>query len=244
MREVFSHVKGEPAVLLLKPSITNMKKIKRISFDGSPNIGVFVANTENLAIVPPELPGREVEIIMQELEVELIRTTINESSVVGSLLAGNSNGLIVSNHALDSEIARLKKFAAVAKLPDKMTATGNLILANDSAAVVHPGLSKRAVEVIESTLKVKAVKATIAGLKTVGMAGIVTNKGLLVHPKISEPEVKLLEKVFNLPLEIGTVNFGSSLVGAALIANSKGYLAGSLTSGFELGRIEEALGFI
>jgi translation initiation factor 6 len=220
-----------------------MKRIKRMSFNGSPNIGVFVANTEALAIVPPEISQRDVEIIKQELKVEIIRTTIDESSVVGSLVAGNSNGLIISQYALDSEISKLEKFTKVAKLPEKMTAAGNLILANDYAAIVHPQLSKKAIDVINRTLKVKAVKGTIAGLKTVGAAGAATNRGLLVHPNVTEEEIKLLEKVFELPVDIGTVNLGSPLIGTALIANSKGYLAGSLTSGFELGRIEEALGF-
>jgi translation initiation factor 6 len=220
-----------------------MKRIKRMSFNGSPNIGVFVANTETLAIVPPEISQRDVEIIKQELKVEIIRTTIDESSVVGSLVAGNSNGLIISQYALDSEISKLEKFTKVAKLPEKMTAAGNLILANDYAAIVHPQLSKKAIDVINRTLKVKAVKGTIAGLKTVGAAGAATNRGLLVHPNVTEEEIKLLEKVFELPVDIGTVNLGSPLIGTALIANSKGYLAGSLTSGFELGRIEEALGF-
>lgn len=214
-----------------------------MSFNGSPNIGVFVANTEALAIVPPEISQRDVEIIKQELKVEIIRTTIDESSVVGSLVAGNSNGLIISQYALDSEISKLEKFTKVAKLPEKMTAAGNLILANDYAAIVHPQLSKKAIDVINRTLKVKAVKGTIAGLKTVGAAGAATNRGLLVHPNVTEEEIKLLEKVFELPVDIGTVNLGSPLIGTALIANSKGYLAGSLTSGFELGRIEEALGF-
>lgn len=217
---------------------------KRMSFNGSPNIGVFVANTEEIAVVPPEVSERDAEIIKQELKVEIIRTTIQESSVVGSLIAGNSHGLVVSQYALDSEISKLEEYTKVARLPDKMTAAGNLILANDYAAIVHPQLSKKAIEVINRTLKVKAVKGTIAGLKTVGTAGVATNKGLLVHPNITEEELKLLEKVFELPVDIGTVNLGSPLIGTALIANSKGYLAGSLTTGFELGRIEEALGFI
>jgi len=34
------------------------------------------------------------------------------------------------------------------------------------------------------------------------------------------------------------------LVGSGLIANSRGYLAGSETTGPELGRIEDALGYL
>ncbi|RLI16358.1 translation initiation factor IF-6, partial [Candidatus Bathyarchaeota archaeon] len=38
-------------------------------------------------------------------------------------------------------------------------------------------------------------------------------------------------------------NFGVPLIGAGLLANSKGYAAGAETTGYELGRIEEALRF-
>ncbi|OYV09323.1 MAG: translation initiation factor 6 [Methanosaeta sp. NSP1] len=51
-------------------------------------------------------------------------------------------------------------------------------------------------------------------------------------------------RVFGLPIDVGTVNMGSPLVGSGLLANSKGYLAGFETSGPELGRIEDALGFL
>ena len=39
-------------------------------------------------------------------------------------------------------------------------------------------------------------------------------------------------------------NFGFPFVKSGLIANSNGYLAGSRTTGIELGRIDEALGFL
>ena len=90
----------------------------------------------------------------------------------------------------------------------------------------------------------KVEKGTIGGLKTVGMAGVATNMGLLVHPRISEEEIAVLEKLFGLPVDVGTVNLGSPLVGSGVLANSKGYLAGIETSGPELGRIEDALGFL
>jgi len=39
------------------------------------------------------------------------------------------------------------------------------------------------------------------------------------------------------------VNFGIPLIGAALLANSKGFAVGAETTGPELGRIVDALGF-
>ena len=76
------------------------------------------------------------------------------------------------------------------------------------------------------------------------MAGIATNKGVLVHPKATQHEIGVIEDLFGLPVEIGTVNFGSPLVGSGLLANSNGYVAGLETTGPELGRIDDALGFL
>jgi translation initiation factor 6 len=117
-------------------------------------------------------------------------------------------------------------------------------LANDSAALVHPGLSEKACQRIAECMGVEVKQGTIGGLKTVGMTATATNKGILVHPRISEAEISLLEELFNLPVDVGTVNFSSPLVGSGLLANSFGYAAGMETSGPELGRIEDALGFM
>ena len=121
-----------------------------------------------------------------------------------------------------------------------------MILANDRAALVHPGLSVKACDAVAETLGVKVEKGTIGGLKTVGMAGVATNNGILVHPRVSEEEIAGVgaEELFELPVDVGTVNLGSPLVGSGVMANSRGYFAGKETTGPELGRIEDALGFL
>ena len=120
----------------------------------------------------------------------------------------------------------LREHGRATRLPSKNNAAGNVILVNDSAALVHPGLSGRACEAIEQTLGVRVEKGTIGGLKTVGMAGVATNKGLLVHPRVTEEEIAVLEELFGLPVDVGTVNLGSPLVGSGVLANSQGYFAG------------------
>ncbi len=47
-----------------------------------------------------------------------------------------------------------------------------------------------------------------------------------------------------MPADIGTINYGGPLVGSGLLANDHGYICGSDTSGPELGRIDQALGYI
>lgn len=219
---------------------------RKLTIGSSPVLGVFATVTDNVALVPIGTPRMTAEQIEEALSVRVMQTSIAGSFVVGSLVCGNCSGFVVSRYVYVEEIRSLQELGGinVQAIPDAMTAVGNIILANDTAAVVHPNLPDRAVKTIADALRVDVRRTTIAGLKTVGMAGVATNKGVLVHPRVSDAEIAILEDVFNLPVDIGTVNFGSPLIGSGLLANSAGYLAGADTTGPELGRIEDALGYI
>jgi translation initiation factor 6 len=93
-------------------------------------------------------------------------------------------------------------------------------------------------------LGVEVIHLTLGGVKTVGMAGVATNKGVIVHPRATERQIAILGEVAKVPVGTGSVNMGGALVGTGLLANEKGYLAGNATSGFELGRIEDVFGFL
>ncbi len=233
--------------------MTVMNALRRtFVIDDSPYIGIFAVCTESLLLLPAHVPERLVGELEQALKVRVIKAYIAEMSIVGCLAAGNSKGFVVSQYALESEIEQIKNSAfeygldcEISRLPDsdKITAAGNVILANDHVALVHPELTDEAVNVVKDTLDVEVYRGRIAGLKTVGMAAVVTNRGVLAHKNASHSELEFLEEIFQLPVEIGSVNFGVPLIGAALLANTKGYAAGVETTGVELGRIEEALGF-
>ena len=110
--------------------------------------------------------------------------------------------------------------------------------------MVHPDLGEKQIKMIQETLNVDVLRGTIAGLKTVGAAAVVTNKGLLCHPKTTNEEKKILEKHFEVPVEIGTANYGTPLIGACVIANKHGAVTGFTSTGIELGRIESGLNLI
>ena len=217
---------------------------KRLKIAGNSLIGVFARCTEKVVIVPHEAAEQDRLNLEAALKAEAIKMQISGASVLGSLIAANSSGFVVTHHAGNRDLEFLRRYGRASRLPARINAAGNVILVNDSAALVHPSLSTKACQTIEKTLGVAVEKGTIGGLKTVGMAAYATNRGLLVHPRITDSEIALLEKVFSLPIDVGTVNMGSPLVGSGLLANSKGYLAGYETSGPELGRIEDALGFL
>ncbi len=217
---------------------------KRLKIAGSALLGVFACCTEEAVLVPLETTPVSIRSLERHLGISPLKMTVAGGSVIGSLVCGNSRGFVLTPHASDEDLTRLSSRGRVARLPGKISAAGNVILANDTAALVHPGLSDRACESISRTLAVDVRRGTIGGLKTVGMTSSVTNRGVLAHPRLAEAELAELEDLFGLPVDVGTVNFGSPLVGSGILANGHGYVAGDETTGPELGRIEDALGFM
>lgn len=207
-------------------------------------LGVFATCTEEFIFVPYDTSDEIIADFENSLGVSAIRSSVGGSTIVGSMVRGNSNGIMVAGLVLDRELRKLRKHTKAARLSGELNAAGNLILANDTAALVHPDLSDKALVTIKKTLGVEAIRGTVGGLKTVGMAALATNKGVLVHPKATEAEIAVLEELFNLPVDIGTVNFGSPLIGSGILANSKGYVAGEDTTSPEISRIEDALGYV
>jgi len=211
---------------------------------GSPVLGVFASCNDELVFVPHDASSDTVKDLEESLGVVACRTSVSGSSVVGSLMCSNNNGVIVAGFILEKEIRAIRKHIKAARLTEELNAAGNLILANDTSALVNPDLSNKTIKMIEKTLGVEVKRGTLGGLKTVGMAGIASNKGVLVHPKSSPAEIALVEELFKLPVDIGTVNFGSPLVGSGILGNSKGYIVGLDTTGPEISRIEDALGYL
>jgi translation initiation factor 6 len=179
------------------------------------------------------------------LGVEATVVSIGGTRVVGTLLTANRTGIVVGDIATPDEVKAMKKTGLnVQLLEGRLNAAGNLILANDRAALVHPRLVKAQVQAIADTLGVEVEKGTVAGLHTVGSAAEVTERGLLAHPKVDDDEIEQLQDLFKVEVGIGTVNYGSPMIGAGIVANSKGAVFGTPSTGVEKGRVAEALGQI
>jgi len=214
-------------------------------FNENPNVGVLCRTNENVAFIQKRLTKKVKKKIISALDVTLVELSIADANIVGSLLTINSNGAIVTDliDAVDIKIIE-DQGLDVFVIEDKINAAGNDILINDTGALVHPHLKDETLKEIEDVLKVPVHRGTIGSLDIVGMAAVVTNKGLLCHPKVTPDEKRQLEKIFNVSVMIGTVNHGVPLIGSGLVANTKGAIVGNLTTGIELGRIEEALNFL
>lgn len=219
--------------------------IRRVNLAGNPNLGVSIAATEKLAIVPPNITPAMLDLIEESLDVEVVKTPISGSNLAGALACGNSKGFVVSQYAFDREIETIQdRGVEVERIPDRLTAVGNIVLANDSGAIVNPLLSDESVELISQVLDVEVERGSIAKFKITGAVAAATNNGVLLHPSASQEDIELVEKVLKTQADVGTVNNGTSLVGACTVATSKGVIVSLNTTGPELARIEETFGFL
>jgi len=222
----------------------NRKMERTITLAGDPNIGVFSRVLGTIAIIPPESPEDYKQALVTALSVDLVETTVQGSAIIGSLVAGNSRGIVMSGLATEAEIACLEKHRNILLLKESMNAAGNVIMVNDTFAAVHEDMPPDLAHEIGEFLEVEVIHLTLGGVKTVGMAGVATNKGIIVHPRATPHQIARLEEVAKIPVGTGTINMGSGLVGTGLLVNETGYIAGNATSGFELGRIEDIFGFL
>ncbi len=216
--------------------------VGRTLFRGSPYLGVYLRTGERATLVPPATPGPLEHDLARLLGVEVVRTTVFESEVVGALVAVNSHGVVVGDEPGERERAALERIGPVSVVRHRQNAMGNNVLANDHGAIVHPELPREAVDEIGRALRVPARPGTVAGLGTVGMAGAATNRGAIVHPKATEREVALLEEVLGVPVHRSTANFGVPIVGACLTANSRAFLVGRPTTPVEIVHLQDGFG--
>ncbi len=225
--------------------------IERLDFENSPYLGVYGLATDRVVLVREGLGEKKLKVLRDVLKVPLIETSIMKSRIIGIFAAGNSNAILLPWYVWDSELdhinASLKEYGIdmeVIPFRNILTALGNLILANDRAALVSAKFRREDVRAIEDALGVEVERGMIGDYHAVGSAGVVTNRGGLVHPEASDEELEWLRDLFKVDIYVGTANMGVPFVGSCMLANSKGVVVGHLTTGPEIVKIEEALGFL
>jgi len=218
----------------------------RAAFSGSTYVGVFARATDDCLLVRPDADEDLQADLSAELDVPVVPTTVGGSGTVGALAVGNADGILVSGRVRERErdVIESGTGLSVTELPGRINAAGNVVLANDQGAYVHPDLPRNAVQAVTDGLGIPVERGTLAGVQTVGTAAVATNDGVLCHPEATDEELDFLEELLGVPADIGTVNYGGPLVGSGLVANAHGFVVGQDTSGPELGRIESALGYI
>ena len=93
-------------------------------------------------------------------------------------------------------------------------------------------------ELIHDVLKVEVFRHNIASEPLVGSFCVANNSGALVHPNTKPAEQAELASLLQVQLCSGTVNQGSSVIGAGLIANDWIAFCGIDTTAPEISTVE------
>lgn len=220
--------------------------ITRLSLYGNPNIGAFLFATDKFVLVPPDVPQKFAEDISTTLKVPVNRTTICGSVLLGIFIAGNSKGVLVPHNAKDEEISFIESSTGlpVFQYNGKRNALGNMTLLNDTAALVGSRTDPELKTLISDHLGVDVYEGCIAGLSMPGVCAVINNKAMLCHPQITEEETSKLGEIFNIPINVSTVNCGFPYLRVGMVANSYGVVVGEATTGPEMAHIEMSLGLV
>jgi len=214
----------------------------KTDFRGDTNIGLYGFATDKYCFIGIH-DKKTQHKIKDILKVKVVSSMVFNMEFVSIFCAGTSDKIILPKITKEYELDEISKKFDVLVVDTKETALGNLIVMNDGGIILSPILKNFKKE-IESFFGLKSITMKIAGTNVIGKTAVATNKGCLLHSKATKSEIKKIEDALGVKADIGTVSYGSSFVGSGLIANSHGFVASSTTSGPELGRITEALGFL
>lgn len=209
---------------------------------------MFVRATDAYFLVPRLLQEKHVKVLHELFQVPALRLNVGNARVIGALVACNARGIVIPGQATEEEVSSLERQLDSAGLAGisvhlidaRDNALGNLVLANDAGCVVSPKLVDH-LDALEAALGVPATIFEYAGTDLVGSAGLINNKGGVVHPVASDPEIDVLTRHLRVPVDVSTANCGDPFIGACAAANAHGGVVGRETTGPELQRISEML---
>jgi translation initiation factor 6 len=220
--------------------------IARTDFEGDVNVGAFGIITDSYVFTSPNMSEKSMDIIERTFNLPLVQSTVATTDIVGIMSIANSNGILLPYTTTDDELEIIKQSSdvKVGWIESKMTALGNIILANNNGAICHPDFTAKARQKIADILDVEVVPGTIARLPIVGASTLATSKGAIIHPMATDKEISQVAQMLKVDVEVGTINRGSPYTRLGVLANADGMIAGSDSTGVEIAHISQVLGFI
>jgi len=214
-------------------------KFLRAKFYGDPNVGLYGLATDDYCLLGLE-PDKKILVKLEStLNSKIKSTTIAGTEFIGLFASGNRNGIVLPKIAEDFEIKKIKSLGInLEVIESKETALGNLILCNDKGCLISSSLRKFKKKITDA-LGCEVETGKVSKLNIVGSAAIANNTGCLCHTEAKEEEMKKIEELLKVKVDVGTVGYGSPFIRSGIIVNSKGIVFSELSTGPEVGRFEE-----
>ncbi len=214
-------------------------------FQSSGEIGVFSLLTNSYCLVGMGTCENFYASFEQELanHIPVVHTKAYDTRIIGTMLAGNKNGLVVPSIISDNELQHLRNSlpeeVRIRKIDDRISTLGNCISCNDHVALIHPEFDRESEELIGDVLGVEVFRTTIAGNSLVGTYSAFNNKGGIVHPATTLEEYEELANLMQVPIGAATINRGSELIGSGVVVNDWSAFVGFQSTSAEIDNIEK-----
>jgi len=180
-----------------------------------------------VALVPRGCPRVFEEEVRDTLGVEVVRTNICGTSLIGVFVAMNNQGALLPKNIYPEERKLLEEAGLEVEVcPDRYTALGNTILVNGKGAAVSPGFARASLKVMEDVFDCEVEKVSLESFTTLGSIALATDLGGVIHPVVSDEEAEGIAEILEVPIEAGTVNRGIGFIRTGAIANSRGIMVG------------------
>jgi translation initiation factor 6 len=216
-------------------------------FNGIINIGLYVFVNDKFALIGKEIPDKVEEQIKEVFKVPVHRINLAGTSLIGVFVAGNNNQILIPGITFEHEREELRSLGINFKVLDtKLTGLGNNIIMGDAHALVSSEYTETEVKKIGELMNVNAQKVRFNEVNVIGNLVVINSKKrkALVSNDLTQEELRLIEKTFNVKATPGSVNMGSPYIKSGVVANSHGFAMGSASGGPELSNADEALGFL
>lgn len=219
--------------------------VELAQFAGNINIGLYSVTTDKYSIVADSLPDKFVDTLKRVLHTDIYTFTI-DPTIVGALIKGNSNGLVLSSIISPDVERNLKQTFPdlnITRFDFDYFALGNLILTTDKVSLLSPIIPKETRNAIGETLGTEVITLKLNNSDLVGSLVITNMIGAIASPLIENSDE--LENILDLlslkKIDTSTVNRGAQFPSSGIICNSKGALLGQNSTGIETIAITNAL---
>eukprot|EP00080_Pristionchus_pacificus_P013158 PDM73178.1 eif-6 [Pristionchus pacificus] len=120
----------------------------RVDYEGSNDVGVFCNLTNSYCLVGVGATQNFYSLVEAELAdvIPVVHTSVAATRIVGRVSVGNRKGLLVPNATTDQELQHIRNAlpdeVKIRRVDERLSALGNVIVANDHVALVHADISK------------------------------------------------------------------------------------------------------